>query len=135
MTKNGKMDLLKRRRSNLVSIVIRKSNEVGDLMYSFQNGITAREELEQINDMFKILVETYEETESIGDQYTDELWFEDIDQKVFSFTCKVHNRLSEVEKQDKSKRSSKKSLKSSESPDLLGHQRGHQKMIWKLLRS
>lgn len=81
MTKNGKMDLLKRRRSNLVSIVIRKSNEVGDLMYSFQNGITAKEELEQINDMFKILVETYEETESIGDQYTDELWFEDIDRK------------------------------------------------------
>ena len=75
------MDLLKRRRSNLVSIVIRKSNEVGDLMYSFQNGITAKEELEQINDMFKILVETYEETESIGDQYTDELWFEDIDRK------------------------------------------------------
>lgn len=81
MTKNGNMDLLKRRRSNLVSIVIRKSNEVGDLMYSFQNGITAKEELEQINDMFKILVETYEETESIGDQYTDELWFEDIDRK------------------------------------------------------
>ena len=81
MTKNGKMDLLKRRRSNLVSMVIRKSNEVGDLMYSFQNGITAKEELEQINDMFKILVETYEETESIGDQYTDELWFEDIDRK------------------------------------------------------
>ena len=50
-------------------------------MYSFQNGITAKEELEQINDMFKILVETYEETESIGDQYTDELWFEDIDRK------------------------------------------------------
>ena len=82
MTKNGKMDLLKRRRSNLVSIVIRKSNEVGDLMYSFQNGITAKEELEQINDMFKILVETYEETESIGDQYRDELWFEDIDRKL-----------------------------------------------------
>ena len=81
MTKNGKMDLLKRRRSNLVSIVIRKSNEVGDLMYSFQNGITAKEELEQVNDMFKILVETYEETESIGDQYRDELWFEDIDRK------------------------------------------------------
>ena len=75
------MDLIKRRRSKLVSRVIRKSNEVDDLMYSFQNGITAKEELEQINDMFKILVETYEETESIGDQYTDELWFEDIDRK------------------------------------------------------
>ena len=129
------MDLIKRRRSKLVSRVIRKSNEVDDLMYSFQNGITAKEELEQVNDMFKILVETYEESESIGDQYTNELWFEDIDQKVFSFTCKVHNRLSEVEKQDKSKRSSQKSLNSSQSPDLRGHQRGHQKMVWKLLRS
>ena len=45
--------------------------------------------------------------------YTDELWFEDIDQKVFSFKHKVHNWLREVKKLDKSGRSSKSSSKSS----------------------
>ena len=40
--------------------------------------------------MFKTLVEIHEELDNIDDQYTDELWFEDIDQKLFSFMCKVH---------------------------------------------
>ena len=66
--------------------MIRKSSVVDDLMYSFQTGITVKEELQQLNDMLKI----HEELENIDDQYTDELWFEDIDQKLFSFMCKVH---------------------------------------------
>ena len=82
------------------------------LLYSFQNGIAVKEELQQLNDMFKMLVEIHEELENIDDQYTDELWFEHIDQKVFSFKHKVHNLLREVEKQDKSGRSSKSSSKS-----------------------
>ena len=59
-------------------------------MYSFQNGRTVKEELQQLN-MFKMLVEIHEELENIDDQYTDELWYEDVDQKVFSFKQKVHN--------------------------------------------
>ena len=83
------------------SKAIRKSSVVDDLMYSFQNGITVKEELQQLNDMFKMLVEIHEELENIDDQYTDKLWFEDIDLKLFSFKHKVHNWLREVEKQDK----------------------------------
>ena len=101
------MALLEKRRSELVSRVIRKSSEIDGLKYSFQNGIAVKEELQQLNDMFKMLVEIHEELENIDDQYTEELWFEDIDQKVFSFKHKVHNWLREVEKQDKSGRSSK----------------------------
>ena len=82
--------MLEKKRSKLVSRVIRKSREIDDLMYSFQNGIAVKEELQQLNDMFKMLVEIHEELENIDDQYTDELWFEDIDQKLFSFMCKVH---------------------------------------------
>ena len=96
--KEYKMALLEKRRSKLVSRVIRKSSKIDDLMYSFQNGIAVKEELQQLNDMFKMLVELHEELENIDDQYTDELWFEDIDQKVFSFKHKVHNWLREVEK-------------------------------------
>ena len=72
------------------SKVIRKSSVVDDLMYSFQTGITVKEELQQLNDMLKMVVEIHEELENIDNQYTDELWFEDIDQKLFSFMCKVH---------------------------------------------
>ena len=96
------MALLKKRRSKLVSRVIRKSSKIEDLMYSFQSGIAVKEELQQLNDMLKMLVENHEELENIDDQYTDELWFEDIDQKVLSFKHKVHNWLREAEKQDKS---------------------------------
>ena len=52
-----KMALLEKKRSKLVSRVIRKSSEIDDLMYSFQNGIAVKEELQQLNDMFKMLVE------------------------------------------------------------------------------
>ena len=96
--KEGKMALLEKKMSKLISRVIRKSSEIDDLMYSSQNGIAVKEELQQLNDMFKMLVE---------------LWFDDIDQKVFSFKYKVHNWLREVEKQDKSERSFKSSSKSS----------------------
>lgn len=57
--------------------------------------------------------EFLEEVETIDDQYTDELWFEDIDQKVFFFKHKLHNCVREVETQDKSKRSFKSNSKSS----------------------
>ena len=104
-----KMALLEKKRSKLVSRVIRKSSEIDDLMYSFQNGIAVKEELQKLNDMFEMLVEIHEELENVDDHYTDELWFEDIDQKVFSFKHKVHNWLREVKKLDKSGRSSKSS--------------------------
>ena len=93
--------LLEKKRSKLISRVIRMSSEIDDLMYSSQNGIAVKEELQQLNDMFKMLINIHEELENIDDQYTDKLWFEDIDLKLFSFKHKVHNWLREVEKQDK----------------------------------
>ena len=74
----------------MASRVIRKSSVVDDLAYSFQKGITVEEELQQLNNVFKMLAEIHEELDSIDDQYIDELWFEDIDQKLFSFMGKIH---------------------------------------------
>ena len=65
--------------------VIRKSSEIDDLICSFQKGIAVKEELQQLNDMVKMLVEIHEKLENINYQYTDKLWFGDIDQKVLSF--------------------------------------------------
>ena len=96
-------------------------------MYSYQNSITVKEELAQLNNMFRMLVEIHEEQEGIDEEYDDEIWFDDMDQKIFSFKHKVHNWLKEGEKLRKSdqvlrctsksssKHSSKSSAKSSSS--------------------
>ena len=64
--KEYKMALLDKRRSKLVSRAIRKLSEIDDPMYSFQNG-TIKEELQQLNNMFKMLVEIHEELENTDD--------------------------------------------------------------------
>ena len=48
-----------------------------------------------------MLVDIHEEFEEVDKEYTDEIWFDDIAQKVFSFKCKVHNWLEEEEKEHK----------------------------------
>ena len=82
-------------------------------MYSHQNSITVKEELAQLNNMFRMLVEIHEEQEEIDEEYDDEIWFDDMDQKIFSFKHKVHNWLKEGEKLRKSDQVSRCSSKSS----------------------
>ena len=72
-------------------LVARSSSEVDDLMYSYQNRITVKEDLEQLNNMFKMVVEIHHEQEEIDEQYDDEIWLDDMDQKIFSFKQNVHN--------------------------------------------
>ena len=71
--KEYKMALLENRISKLVLRVIRKSREIDDLMYSFQNCIPVKEELQHLNDEFKMLIEIYDKLENIDGQYADEL--------------------------------------------------------------
>ena len=82
---------------------------------------------EELNDMFRMLVEIYEEWEEIDEKYDDEISFDDMDQKIFSFKQKVHNWVKDGEKlrtsdqvsrcssKSSSKHSSKSSAKSSTS--------------------
>ena len=60
-------------------------------MYSYQNRITVKEDLEQLNNMFKMVVEIHHEQEEIDEQYDDEIWLDDMDQKIFFFKQNVHN--------------------------------------------
>ena len=80
--------VLEKRQAKLVA---RSSSEVDDLMYSYQNRITVKEDLEQLNNIFKMVVEIHHEQEEIDEQYDDEIWLDDMDQKIFSFKKKVHN--------------------------------------------
>ena len=107
MTEKGKqyqMSLLESRRSKLVARLTRKSSEIEMLLYSYQNILTVREELAQLSDMFKLAVEIHEEMENLDDQYTDAVWFDDIDQRVFAFKHKIHNWLKEGEEESKSEK-------------------------------
>ena len=91
MTEKGRqywLAVLEKRQAKLEA---RSSSEVDDLMYSYQNRITVKEDLEQLNNMFKMVVEIHHEQEEIDEQYDDEIWLDDMDQKIFSFKQKVHN--------------------------------------------
>ena len=59
------MSTLENKRAKLVSRLLRKSCEIDDLMYYYQNSIIVKEELAQWNDMFKMLVGIHEEFEKI----------------------------------------------------------------------
>ena len=116
MTKKGReyrLSTLGNKRSKLVSRFLRQSSKIDDLMYSYHKSITVKEELAQLNDMFKMLVDIHEEFEQIDKEYTDNIWFDDIDQKVFSFKHKVQNWLKEEEKKHKRDHSSRSSTRSS----------------------
>ena len=90
--------VLEKRQAKLVARTIRKSSEINDLMYSLQNSITVKEELAQLNNIFRMLVEIHKKQEEIDEEHDDEIWFDDLDKKIFSCKHKVHNWLKEEEK-------------------------------------
>ena len=110
--------ILDKKRTNLVSRSNRKSIEIDDLLYSHQN-VTVKKELAQLSEIFKLIEDINQEMIELDDNYTEELWFTDIDEKVFSFKHKIHNWLREgdemqrIEKKSRSSCSRSTSSKSS----------------------
>ena len=118
MTEKGReycLSTLENKRTRLVSRLLKKSSEIDDLMYSYHNSITVKEELAQLNDMFKMLVDIHKGFGKIDKEYIDDPWLDDIDQKVFSFKHKLHNWLKEREKEHKKNHSSRSRTRSSSS--------------------
>ena len=78
----------------LRSRLFRKSIALDELLYSIRNVEARREHMRQINGLFKILIEMRREYNSLlplEGQEQDEDWFGDIDEKMMSFKCKIHN--------------------------------------------
>ena len=73
--------------------IVRKYSEIAVLLYSHQNNVTVKEELAQLSDIFKLIEDINQEMLELDDEHTEELWFTDIDEKLFSFKHKVHNWL------------------------------------------
>ena len=66
MTEKGRqyrLAVMEKRQAKLEVITIKKYNETDDLLYSFQKSITVKEEVAQLKNMFRVLVEIYEEQE------------------------------------------------------------------------
>ena len=81
-------------------------------MYTYKNVITIEEEIALYDYIFMQLLLICEEYCSLLDEsgkYNDDGWFEEVDERVFTFKHKVHNWLKDAEAQQE--HSSKKSLK------------------------
>ena len=94
---------------SLVLRVIRKSSEINDLLYSYQNSTTVKEELAQLNNIYNLIVEINDEMTETDVNYSVERWFAEINEKVFSFKHKLYNWLREGENDAKRGKVSKSS--------------------------
>ena len=90
-------------------------SDVDVLLYTHENDTTVKEELQQLNDVFKFIEEVNQEMIELDDNYTEDKWFSEIDDKVFAFKHRIHNWLKEGERLVKFERKSKSSRKSSKS--------------------
>ena len=55
------------------------------MLYTHENNVTVKEELQQLNDVFKLIDEINQEMTELYGNYTEGMWFSDIDDKVFAF--------------------------------------------------
>ena len=113
--KQYKASILDRKKKALVSRINRKMSDIDVLLYTHENDVTVKEELQQLNDVFKLIDEINQEMIELDDNYTEDMWFSDIDDKVFAFKHRIHNWLKEGEVLLKFERKSKYSGKSSKS--------------------
>ena len=114
-----KMSTLDDKRKKMNSRLIRQAVAIEDLMYSSSNIITVKEELSQFDYIFKQLVAVQEEYRILKEErekFADDIWFEEVDERVFAFKHKVINWMKEVEaQQDKSSKHSSKQSKRTKS--------------------
>ena len=112
--------ILHNKRKKMNSRLLRQAGAIKDLMYTYKNTVTVSEEIAQYDYIFKQLLLVHEEYHSSlddPDKCNDYEWFEDVEERVFTFKHKVHNWLkdSEIEQGHSSKRSSKIGSKSASS--------------------
>ena len=87
-------------------------SDIDVLLYTHKNNVTVKEELLQLNDLFKLIDEINQEMIELDDNYTKDMWFSDTDDKVFAFKHRTHNWLKGGEVLLKFQRKSKSSGKS-----------------------
>ena len=95
-----KLSTLLSKRNRMNSRLLRQLSAFQDLMYSTKNMVTVEEEIAQFDYIFEQLLLVHQEYYSLQDEEekpTDEEWFEEVDESVFTFKCQVHNWLRDAE--------------------------------------
>ena len=97
----------------MVSRINRKMSYIDVFLYTHDNDVTVKEEQKQLNDVFKLRDEINQRMIALDDNYTEDMWFSDIDDKVFAFKQRIDYWLKKGEVLLKLERKSKFSGKSS----------------------
>ena len=108
------MSLLDDRRTLLTKRTIRQSGEINKLLLSHQNYTTVKEQV-LLYDVFQMIVEAHQEMTELSEVNSEENWFPEIDENVFTFRHKVQNRLKdalETRSKNKSRSSASRSSRS-----------------------
>ena len=86
------------------SRLLRQSSVIQDLMYSAKNMGTVEEEIAQFDYIFKQLLlvhqginQGYQSLLAEEEKPTDEEWFEEVNERVFTFKHQVHSWLRDAE--------------------------------------
>ena len=110
---NFKLSTLLSKRNRINSKLLRQPSAIQDLMYSAKKMVTVEKEIAQFDCIFKQVLLVNQEYHSLLDEQekpTYEEWFEEVDERVFTFKHQVHNWLrdAEMERANTSIQSSKK---------------------------
>ena len=71
--KQYKASILDRKKKALVSRINRKMSDIDVLLYTHENDVTVKEELQQLNDVFKLIDEINQEMIELDDNYTEDM--------------------------------------------------------------
>ena len=91
---------LKERRSKLHSRIIKKLSAVYELLYLSRNVEKIREQMTQIDDKYKMLMEVHKEYYSflpLEVQQQCEEWFDGVNEDMLPFKNKIHNWIKDAE--------------------------------------
>ena len=100
------LDELERKWSYLTN----KTNTVEDMHYSFKNIESVREQLQQFDDIFRMMLDVQKSYNSLlppAEQQRDEEWFDDLDHNICSFKQRIHSWIKDAEAERQAQLSSK----------------------------
>ena len=88
-----RVSILDKKKKALVSRITRKMSDADVLLYTHENDISVKEELQQLNNVFKLVEEINQEMIQLDDNYTEDICFSEIGDKDFAFK---HRKTSEI---------------------------------------
>ena len=103
---------MKEKRQKMCSRLLRKCEVFEDLLYSSRNMIAVKEEMSQLNDMFKLLMSLHQEYRAMlseKEQIKNDDWFNLVDEEVLALKREMNLWLKNVEEHQRSCASSERS--------------------------